>query len=460
MGLWDSLLRLWSTPATTAKNQARNPDGQRATNADAHKTSAFAILVAPFYNDTTLSLTQSVAEAIGGRSGLIVQMASSPIGPVDDSEEVPVSLAAAVNKGRSLLESSDCQVLVWGEVIDGRALRLRFLPRQMEGEFASGELLAGDSLDLPVPPGTTVDLALGGALAALQLSTDHDRKHRLDRLRTAINAVDLVLQDGGIAWPVGGKVRAAILYATMMSEMAYRTGHRPTLLRASEILRTCLAPGSIESLSPANRAAASLHYGDVLSELSHGDTDETTLTNAVQALRQAARFYQHKQLPEESAQVSVQLGRALQRLSKRSNNTSHMKEGAQAFIMAAQVWTSVTRPDRWADLQTGIGSLLGQVAEFSGNAEIAERAVMFFTAATRIWSRDKDPRRWANVMNNIGAVRFAQGKRSGDVSQLREATECFSKALEIYTMVGMTRNIHVIQKNIARVERLIASQSS
>lgn len=456
MGLWDSLRRLWATPTAGREQENSAEDTTETTN----KAVAFSVLIAPLYNDTTGSLTQAIVDAVGGRSGLAVQMAGNAIGPVDDSEELPLTLGIAVQKGRAMLSQTDCQALVWGEVVDGRCLRLRFLPRQMEGEFASGELIAGDSLDLPVPPGTAADLALGGALAAMQLSSDTDRKYRLERLRTAINAVDLVLQDGGISWPQGGKVRAAILYATMMAEMAFRTGHRPSLIRASEILRTCLAPGSIESLSPACKAAAMLHYGDVLSELSHGETEDTTLKNAVQSLRLAAVFFQSSQLPEENAQVSVQLGRALQRLSKRSNNTAHMKEAAQAFITASQTWTAGSRPDRWADLQTGIGGMLGQVAEFSGNAEIAEKAVMFFTAATRIWSREKDPRRWANVMNNIGAVRFAQGKRSGNLPQLREATECFSKAVEIYTMAGMTRNIHVTQKNIARVERLIASLES
>lgn len=453
MGLWDSLRRLLAPAAAVEKERDQAP----SANGELGRSVAFSILVAPLYNDPTGSLTQSIIEAIGGRSGLEVHIGHTALGPVDDQEEVPVSLGVAVAKGRNFLAETECQVLVWGEVIDGRCLRLRFLPRQMEGEFASGELIAGDSLDLPVPPGISADLALGGALAALQLSRDQDRKHRLERLRTAINAVDLVLQDGGVAWPPGGKVRAAVLYATMMAEMAYRTGHRPTLVRASDILRTCLAPGSLEALSPACKAAAALHYGDILSELARGEVGDETLQTAVQFLKQAVGFYQVKQLPEEHAQVAVQLGRALQRLSKQSNSTTHMKEAAQAFIAASQVWTMAERPDRWADLQTGIGGMLGQVAEFSGNAEMAERAVKFFGSATRVWSRDKDPRRWANVMNNIGAVRFAQGKRNGDLPQLREATECFSHALGIYTMAGMTRNIHVTQKNISRVERLISS---
>jgi hypothetical protein len=135
-----------------------------------------------------------------------------------------------------------------------------------------------------------------------------------------------------------------------------------------------------------------------------------------------------------------------------------MKAAVQGYHLASQVWSKGSNPDRWADLQYGMGSVLSQYGEFTGSAPALERAVVVFEKVSEVWTRDANPRRWAGLQNNIGACRFAQGKRSGALPSLRDAAERFSRALEVYQALNMTKNIHVTQKNIARVERLISVQ--
>jgi tetratricopeptide (TPR) repeat protein len=421
---------------------------------------AFSIGLLPVGGDNSGAVTEAIAEAVGGYSGLQVKRIAGDLGQAGDGEPSALTFGAAVRQARVLMTQADCHVLIWADVLDAKCCRLRFIPRRIEGDTASGELLAGDLIDLPLPLGDTVDLALAGSLAALHLPTDRDRKRRLERLRTAVSAVELLLQGPSSIWPAGGKTKAGILYAVMLAEMGFRAGSETLQGRALDILRTALGKDHGASLVPALRAATLVHFGDLLLEAGTRGQDSEALDEAVQSYRVAATFYSAGDMPEEHANLMNQMGRALQRRSRITNRTSDMKEASQAYLMAAQIWTLGSRPARWAELQYSVGSMLSQIAEFSGRKDAAERAVAFYTAATRGWSREKDPRRWANLMNNIGAVRFAQGKRSGDIPVLREAVECFSRALEIYNAASMARNVHVTQKNIARVERLIAVKQS
>lgn len=454
MGLWDALRRLLA--AGTAEDDT---DGaERPDTASTSPVQTFTAALLPIRGDDSGALTDTLAEAIGGYSGLVIKRIDADLGEAGDTEPSALTFGNAVRQGRQLLKQADCQVLIWADVIAPDCCRVRFIPRRIEGDTASGELLCGDLVDLPVPFGDATDMVLAGALAALHLPTDKDRKQRLDRLRSSVNAVELLLQEGASFWPQGGKTKAGILYAAMLAEMGFRTGNANLLGRALEIIRTALGKDFGTNLIPALRAATLVHYGDLQAELGIKNQSSDTLDLAVQAYRMATSFYTASDLPEEHANLMNQLGRALQRRSRLTNKTSDMKEATQAYLAAAQIWTAGSRPNRWAELQYTVGTMLSQIAEFSGSKEAAERAVSFYTAATRIWSREKEPRRWANLMNNIGAVRFAQGKRSGDIPVLREAAECFSRALEIYLAAGMTRNVHVTQKNIARVERVITAQ--
>lgn len=454
MGLWDSLRRFWSaTVVTDGESGGRGPALPPKAGA-----SSFSVLLPPVDGDESGRLLAEIRDALGGSSGLRVVLSEEGLGAGADQDADSTAFGEAVRKARRLMKQANCQVLVWADVKEARVCRVRFIPCQMKSDRASGELLSGDLIDLPVPMGTTSDLVLGGVLAAFHLMSDHDRRERFEKLRGSVSASEFLLQKTSLTWPSGGKTKAGLLYAAMLTELGFSAEQRPMLERAVDLYRQALGEDMGQALLPPVRAAALVHFADLQAELGHQDGDEAVLTAAVHAYRLAAPYYTMQALPEEYANLMNQMGRTLQQISQQTNRTSHMKEAAEAYLAATQVWTAGGEPERWAELQYRVGTMLSQIAEFSGNADVAQRSVDFFKAAAGIWSRERDPRRWANLMNNVGAVRFAQGKRSGETAQLREAIECFSHALEVYQAHQMSRNVHVTQKNIARVDRVIAAQ--
>ena len=104
------------------------------------------------------------------------------------------------------------------------------------------------------------------------------------------------------------------------------------------------------------------------------------------------------------------------------------------------------------------GITLAQLAEsFSGTA-LAEQAVECFMKALEVRRREAVPGLWAASQNNLGAALFSLGKATGDNSLLQRAASSFRGAMEVYREAGSTNNVHVLQKNIGRVERLLETR--
>lgn len=449
MALWDIFRRFLGTagPDETADTAAApTPDRERD----------FKVLLCPLDGDDGGLVGKALADVLTPSNGLVLQRVDTGLGRVDDSDVLPVDLCRAAARGRKLAEQHEADVVIWGEITDDRQARLRFLPAFEDGDPASGGILPGDVIDLPIPPGVTLDLAAACALAAVPCVTDIDRRRRLERLRALMNSVERLMPGNALSGPA--RTRASLCYAAMVAEAGFRTGQRALLDRMIEVNRAALARKA--DIGPAQIAAARARSGDVLTDLGNRDKDAVMLEEAVGHLRAASDIYTLETFPDEYAHLMAQRGRALHRLGTLQGKSAPLREAAQVYFAATKVWTKTTRPERWAELQNAMGGVMATVGELSGNAEVFDRACKVFTLACDVWTREKQPRRWANLQNNLGACRFAQGKRSGDLPTLREALNHFERALEIYKAAGMTRNIHVTQKNIARVERLIAVQET
>lgn len=454
MPLLDILRRFLSVGAAEAEAEYRP-----AARAPAGGTAAFPVLVAAVENDDGAT-AQAVAEALTQAGGFAVQVTQTGIGAVDDSETIPGSLAAAVRRARTMAEVHDVKAVVAGQRLDDEPLvRLRFIPAAVDGNPAGGIWSIGDAIDVPLPfPDGAGPLIAACAAACLHLGTDEERRRRLELLHRTIQAGERLIQGEGAALTGRARTVGAIAYAAMLVEMGIRTRQRPLLERAQDVLEAAVRKN--KSLPAVLLAAARLHLADIAADLGGRDKDAERLEAAAKQYEAAADVFAAELFRDDNAAIWAQYGRAMHRLSGITGKTDHMKAAVQGYRKAAAVWTRAVHEERWAELQHGMGAVLGQFGEFTGAVPALERAVKVFEGVAEVWTRETNPRRWAALQNNMGACRFAQGKRTGELPPLRDAAECFSLALEVYQSLGMTQNIHVTQKNLARVERLIQVQES
>lgn len=453
MAFWDFLTRLLQPAAQGGAGGGLSGEGGEASGVAVEAV----VVLTQLFGDDGGAATDAVAEALSGIRGVTVHRAGGDCGEVDDSEVLPASLAEATRRARRAGAVRGAHAIVFGQRVPG-GLRLRFTPGQIEGDAAFSTILAGDFIDVPWPLGERADLIPACAVAALACPTDPARRHRLDRLRGLMPAMERQCQ-ALTADPAKAHAAASasLCYAAMVAEPGFRAEQRPLLDQAMDITRAALARGK-DSLTSSQVAAARVRYGDIMMKVGIDDDAADLLEEAARHFRTAADVFTAETFPDEYALLRAQAGRALHRLAVTQGKTALMKEAVQAYFEATRIWSKGHAPDRWAEMQQNMGAVMSHLGEFSGNAEVLNRACKLFEGASDVWTRDKNPRRWASLMNNIGACRFAQGKRSGELPALREASECFARALEVYVTLGMSRNVFVTQKNLARVDRLISVQ--
>ncbi len=463
MALFSFLRRmLASTPEAPPAEAARSVDG----------SGAFPILVAGIEGEGGSTAAAAVAAALGSVDGLTVQTTEAGIGTVDDTEASPVSLGKAVAKARVLAEAHGAASVVAGQMIAPAMVRLRFIAASVGSDPASGTWSVGDMVDIPVPfPAGGAAFVAACTAASLTLPSDEDRRTRLNVLRHALREGECLVQgEGSLSGPA--KVVAAVSFAAMLTEMGIRTQQQPLLDRAQQVLRAVMSKATPKegaatpppaapppaTLPPVVAATARLHLAAIGADVGGRDGDVARLEDAGRQMQAAATVISGDIFPDDNAAIWAQYGRTMHRLSAVSGKTDHMKAAVQGYHLAAAVWGKGSNPERWAELQYGMATVLSQFGEFTGSVPALDRAVTVFEKVAEVWTREANARRWAGLQNNIGACRFAQGKRSGALPPLRDAAERFSRALEVYQAANMTKNVHVTQKNIARVERLISVQ--
>lgn len=451
MAIWDLFRLLWSSPDQPKPPAADRPAAEPADT-------PFPVLLVPVGTDPGGSITQALANALGGSStGLTVIQGRQPLTADTTPTDlvIPDAFSRICTLARRAAEAADALAVVWAEPLPEGGLRVFFLPTRYDGDPASGTLLAGDMVEVPFPLGPTQELIAAGALCALQLRSDAQRRRRLERLRSAGQAVDRLLQTSPSPLSATAISGASLFWAAMLGEMGMRTGEQSIIARAAELCRAAMSKGK-GNLSPVQLAAGRTHLGDLTAALGDHEGSAAKMADAVTHYRAAASILTIEAFRDENALIMAQMGRCLHRQADLDAKTETIREAVQCYRQAAQVWTKAARPQRWAELQNGIGALLTRMGELTGRGEAFERAAKVFEGATDIWTAEKEPRRWAGLQNNIGACRFALGKLTQELPPLRSATDCFRSALTIYQGLGMTRNIHVTQKNLGRVERLIA----
>ncbi len=97
----------------------------------------------------------------------------------------------------------------------------------------------------------------------------------------------------------------------------------------------------------------------------------------------------------------------------------------------------------------------------SGTARL-EEAVSAYRAALQERTRDKVPLDWAMTQNNLGNALRALGEREAETDKakgcatLKTAREHYAAALEEFGRAGASYYVEMTQRNIARLDGLIA----
>jgi tetratricopeptide (TPR) repeat protein len=444
----------WLSPARAGRIAQRRdlplPAGER-----------FVVLIADLQgDDAARTHTRHVAAALEPYRGLEVV----PIGP--GPEWGVESRDAFEAKARALLQQRRGDVLISGEVATaGKGLRLRILPGDRnlrarpdaaEGRRAGEYVLTETGLPLDF------DRDFNGVLVALVAAsvapaTERQGHYLVDLLEPAAGRLKRLCAD----LPAGldEDQRAGLWHALALaaSVLGDQKGESAWLQDAVAAYRAALEVWTRERI-PLQWAMAQNNLGNALGTLGARENGTERLLQAVDAFHAALEVRTRERVPLDWAMTQNNLGNALRTLGAREDGTERLLQAVDAFHAALEVWTRERVPLQWATTQNNLGNALGTLGEREDGTERLLQAIGAFRAALEVRTRERVPLDWAMTQNNLGAALGTLGAREDGTERLLQAVDACRAALEVWTRERVPLDWAWTQDNLGNALRTLGER--
>ena len=417
----------------------------------------FVIGVATVNNDIDAAWTRALAGLFEGRPGLSVRVLSQSIQMPQPADQGQV--AAAVLRARQILaHEDDVDLLLWGDVhAEGYSLWLTSagaVDDDRPGGFSPYFRLEipGDQ-ETPLPELLTMTV-----LAAVEPLSDRQRTLQRSLLPEAMRALPNMLGGLPVAWSLDQQRAALTAYGHAAATVAGWENdlewfdHAATVYNAALQRLTAGQHGMDEALLRK-------HLGAVLLAVGDQRRDGAGMEQAVEALRAVPGCIVKMSYPQEWALAQNRLGQGLYKLDLLTGQTDALKEAMAAYQAALTVFTRMEAPYRWADVMDNLAQVLQVYGDHMKSAEVLERAIETCRSALEFRSRERMPLSWAASQNTLGTALFLLDRLLQTTEHLEQARAAFTSAAEVYRGVGATRQAKVAEKNLAHVQKLLATRN-
>ena len=192
----------------------------------------------------------------------------------------------------------------------------------------------------------------------------------------------------------------------------------------------------------------------------HGDN--ARLASAIAFYKKTLSIWTRDKVPLQWATTQNNLGTALSTLGERESGTARLEEAVSAYRAALQERTREKVPLDWAMTQNNLANALRALGARESATVRLEEAVAAYRAALQERTRDKVPLDWAMTQNNLGNAFWSLGEREAETDKakgcatLKTARDHYAAALEEFRRAGTSYYVEGAQRNVARLDGVIA----
>lgn len=459
MSLIDSFIGLVAPPEKNGQARVEKRSASAFMPSETAVGPAAVILIVEFAGGGGKEISNRLSDIFGRQSGIDVYRRSQVL-KLSNRGSLVEQFTAAAEEGRRWIGEVNADLLIWGELSPvGDAVAIRFMPAVADPDGSVGAFGLGDSLDLPMPMAPDMEQAVVAvALAAAARARPGARERVIELMRAALKPVEGMMESSG---GVAGAGRAAFLNC-LGNALAtdYRLGGAPSRLDQALACYRAAVASVPPATSPVGWALSQNHLADALLAIDDRDKSAEALQEAADTYRMVVDSLGRAQYPMDWALAHIRLGQVLYRLGVREGRASHFRTSAASYEQALTVYTREAMPGRWAELMNNYGVLLIAIGEQVTGTVALEQAVGVFRKALEVRKRPAAPLLWAQTANNLGAAAFALAKRNGDAALMREACDCFAGSIEVYRDRNQAAKVHVIEKNLQRVQQLLQNRGT
>ncbi len=388
----------------------------------------FAVAVAPLEHDPSGQNRRLIIDALEPLSGIEVLAPEVVLETGGPKPQEAVS--AAHERAQRCLVEMGASVMIWGTVLTGDLLRLRWT--------LSDELVTPASTDRYTRDELDISRSLGGALAdvlrllVLVISAGFEERfghYLVESLEPFARKVRAILSQEEISGRWSARQRSTILelLGGALQVLGEQTGDRARFTEGISVLTE--AVGCIGQVG-GRSAFALLLRGNMFVRLGQGTPQTADLRLGLEDYRAALRHYKTGEHRGGQALVLTNMGVVLRLLGERDGDERLLEEAVSVLRVALDNVAHSESPLLWALAHDGLGNALRLTSAYRTSGASLREAVEHYSKALTVFSRERSPLHWAGTMTNLGATFATLGERSPDRRELEEAEHTLRLALQ------------------------------
>lgn len=460
----------------------------------------FSIAIARLENDTDGSHRRLIKDALisqFGKNEIEILMFDRLIA-VSDSDKPQVAISKGHEQAKKLLESTNAQVIVWGEALENKPeapIRLHWTASsnvELEKTSEKYQPVTG-SYDLPQLFHDDLNsvLALLASTQAVEFS-EQDGQFIVDSLKPFIERVrnlvasktvagvqqaslQVVLGDSLVAYGEqtgddAALAEAQVFYqkaltvfsrdkepkqwvetqcslATILAMFGRREAGTAKLEQAAAMYQNVLNdyPGLSASL---DWATVKNNLGAILLTIGERDGKPAKLNQALAAFQDALEEGSRERAPLDWARTQNNLGTVFMVLSAHEAGASQLEKAIEAYKLSLAERTRKRVPLDWAATQNNLGNALLALGERGSGTAMHEQAVTAYQEALKERTRERTPIKWASTQSNLGNALIALGKRESGTVNFEKAVVAVQESLKEYTRANSPLEWATSQNNL------------
>ncbi len=361
-----------------------------------------------------------------------------------------------IDKGQSILEKTQADVLIWG-YREADKIRINFQNSKQYEKEDNAFISLMDSFYIPADltqkkqdfPQALSNLIYGAVISAIN---PHNKEMQIQKKYLLKKIISLLSQDNS-AKTLSIEYLPYImnLLGIIYLSYAYDRGEGQDYKIVKNLFDTALKHQDLIK-NPVHLGCIYNHLGQLYDASGEYSPRKPInhLKNAISYFRYAQKYLTKYNNPYDYGYISYKLSHLFYTFWRQKEDIQALRDAVFQLREAEKIYTYALFPEFWANIQGELAHMLSLLGNFGKSEDISELAIACYKNRQKVITEKRNPYEWAQIQMNIGEIYYYLGKNAQDKPLLEEALEYFHDALYVFENMKKDDDAKKVSNEIAR----------
>jgi len=420
----------------------------------------FKIAIAEFFDNSDYNKGKKLADTLQNCEGIDIIYLDEPFDKSFLNLESR-NLFDLIDKGQSLLEQNQADVLVWG-YRDNSQIRLNFQNRQQYENIDCSFVSLLDCLYIPADslndfqqlPDSLATLIYGAIISAVNRQEREYQIYKKYLLKKTVNRLSEIdsAKAMGLEYIPYILNFLGIIYLSLVYESQYEADFKIV----KNLFENALKHQNL-LLQPTHLGCIYYHLGQLYESASAHTQNKPSvyLRGAIKNMHTAQKYLGKFTYPYDYGYLCYKLSKLYFNYWKQTEDLQALRDGVFQLREAEKIFTQVLFPSFWGHIQGNLAHLLKNLGNLTKSQKICQLAVNAYRNQQKIITERHQPLVWAEIQNKIGEIYYMLGKLSDDSDYIEEALACFHDALYLFENHKDWETVNYIKTDISKSYQIL-----